>query len=454
MIRAVVPYKEKDEILGYLVVNFWGIRMGDILKKYINDGMIPFLVEINHENEHRNGIFLFHPNETYEFANQFGKQITVGSVYGKHLYEYMLNNETGMFKMDDSNNYVSFATVYPYNNNKQIWKVGAVLKGDYYFRSVDALRNNFLAIMLFGIFLSVITAAYLTGKLLSPLKDITSAIVRIGDGDFSYKITGKYDKELMVIADKVNKMAESIKRYISEIEDYHTRIEILNRLSAIGFLSAGIAHELNTPLNSIIILCDLMSENVGEESKKDLLTIKEEARKCVMIINNLKALIPENFSEERSLEYCGVKGDLVDIKNIIENAVKFMNVGGNITIKTELEDLKIYGNKNLLQIAILNLIMNAVEATYPEGIINVRAYSKNGTVFIEVIDNGRGMEKETMNNIFNPFFTTKRNGLGMGLPLVHKIVSSHGGTIHLESEKGKGTKFTLEFSKYGENTDC
>jgi len=446
MIRTMIPYFENGQKLGYLVVNFWGSKIGEVLDYLEENKGYSFLVELNNYNSSRDGIFLFHPNRYYEFANQFNTKYFIDNIYSNKVIHNIRSNKKGLIELNNKNNFLIYSTVYPYDNNNQAWKICTVLKGSYFFKNISVLRQNFLAVMFFGIFLSILTAAYLSKKLLSPLNEINKAATEYSNGNLHYRIKGTFDPELKSIAETINYMAESIQKHIIEIEDNHKKIEILNRLSSIGFLSAGISHELNTPLNSIIITCKLLEKELSKESAEDVKTIKKEAMRCVEIINSLKTLSPQTPHDFRK--------EKVNLKEVVITALKFLKTNDYITFNLDLnEQSSIYGDKRLLQLAISNILMNAVDAVYPEGEIDINLRTNENKCTLEIIDNGEGMTNEEVQNIFTPFYTTKspKSGLGIGLSLVYKIIKEHDAIIYVDSKKDIGTKFTLEFESYDKN---
>ncbi|MEC9492281.1 sensor histidine kinase [Flexistipes sp.] len=446
MIRTMIPYFDNNKKTGYLVVNFWGNKIGEVLDYLKENKGYSFIAEVNVNNPDRDGIFLFHPNRYYEFANQFNTQYILDKIYSKKDVETIKNNKSGIIELKNKHNFLAFATVYPYNNTDQRWKVCTVLKGSYFFKNINALRRNFLAVMLLGIFLSILTAAYLSKKLLSPLNEINKAAREYSNGNLHYRIKGTFDNELKGIAETINNMAESLQKHISEIEDNHKKIEILNRLSSIGFLSAGISHELNTPLNSIIITCKILEKELPKENAADVKTIKKEAMRCVEIINSLKTLSPQSQHDFRK--------EKINLNEVVMTALKFLKANDYIIFSLDInEQASIYGDKRLLQLAISNILMNAVDAVYPEGEIDIYLSENKNKYKLEIIDNGKGMTHEEIENIFTPFYTTKspKSGLGIGLSLVYKIIREHNAFIYVDSKKDMGTKFTLEFESYDKN---
>ncbi|ADR19158.1 sensor histidine kinase [Calditerrivibrio nitroreducens] len=446
MIRTVVPIKVNGEKRGFLIVNFWGIKIGQFIDNFEKDSGMAFLVEVNNETEERNGIFLFHIDKKYEFANQFGSSYYFQNIYGKSLFD-KLKNDSGIFKIDDD--ILSFNSIYPYKDKSRKWVICSIFYSSYYLGILNVLKNNLVTILFVSIFLSFFVSVLFSFRFFKPLNEIKLALNAYGKGDFNYRVDEtKMDAELKEIVRNIYEMVNSLQKYIIEIEERQKKIELLNRLSSIGLLSSGISHELNTPLNSIILLCDILLEEAkkGKVNTDDINNIKNEAKRCVSIIKNLKLLDPQNKIQTN---------EVISIKEVLERNIKyFNNIFKKLHVESDIKDGTILANRVLINQVFFNIFLNAIEASDEECRIFVRSFEKDGEVWIVIKDYGRGMDEDTINNIFVPFFTTKQpdKGMGLGLSLVYKIVSDHNGKIEVTSKKGEWTEFTLRFLKY-ENFD-
>ncbi|UOD34935.1 sensor histidine kinase [Deferribacteraceae bacterium V6Fe1] len=442
MVRAVVPIMSNNKKIGYLIINFWGLKIGQFVSRFKKETGVAFLVEVNYMDKERNGIFLFHRDKSYEFANQYNTNYYFQNIYGKELFD-KIKEDFGIYKINED--IFAFASVYPYKDKTRKWVICNTLYSNYYLSVLEVLKKNLLSIFIVSVFLSLFVSIFFTARFFKPLNEIKLALNAYGKGDFSYKVDEtKMDKELNEIVINIYEMVKALQKYILEIEERQKRIELLNRLSSIGLLSAGISHELNTPLNSIILLCDIVIEESknNEVNINDIVDIKNEAKKCVSIIKNLKLLDPQNKVQAN---------DVVNIKEVIEsNILYFKNIFNELVIESNLVDCNILGNRVLLNQVIFNILLNAIEASDVNCRITIEVFEKNGEVWIVIRDNGRGMDEETINNIFVPFYTTKnpQKGMGLGLSLVHKIVSDHNGKIEVKSKKGEWTEFVLRFDKY------
>jgi signal transduction histidine kinase len=233
---------------------------------------------------------------------------------------------------------------------------------------------------------------------------------------------------------------------ISEKLELEEKIFQAEKLSSLSVLSAGVAHEINNPLSSIMSnVQNLMDEEWDEERQVSLKWIEQETRR---IARTVQALLNFTSSNARGKQGSNVNEVIIQVIGIIKYSIPR---DADISIETRLEnDLpEALINQDELQQVIINLIHNSIQAVEKSGVISVRTSSgrPDRRIYIVVQDNGRGIQKEHIPHIFDPFFTTKRNGqgTGLGLSVVYGIVRKQGGHIHVESTVGKGTSITLDF---------
>jgi len=219
-----------------------------------------------------------------------------------------------------------------------------------------------------------------------------------------------------------------------------------HKLRAIGNLTAGIAHELNNPLNNIILTAEMLKESHEELSEEeyedmvnDLVTQGERAHK---IVNNLLDFARE--SETKS-EYLYIDKLINETIQLAKNQIKLSKIKIETSIGEKLHP--IYGDKNLLIQVFLNLFINAIDAMTDGGtlLINVSKEKRTNFILIHIHDTGCGIPDHILSSIFNPFFTTKptSKGTGLGLSVSKGIIEKHGGNIEVESKVDEGTTFTV-----------
>ena len=237
------------------------------------------------------------------------------------------------------------------------------------------------------------------------------------------------------------------------VDDITERIELesqltqAEKLSSIGLLAAGVAHEVNTPLAVISSYSQMLSKQLnGDERNSAVLDkIIKQTFRASEIVNNLL-----NFSRTSGSEFGEVDVNKVihDTLNLLEHQFKL----AKIKVIDELTPgpLPVYGNAGKLQQVFLNLFLNAKDAMPEGGSLTLSSRSER-RVQVVVSDTGTGIAQDHINRIYDPFFTTKtsikdgRKGTGLGLSVTYGIIQEHAGKIRVDSQLGAGTKFYLEF---------
>lgn len=220
-----------------------------------------------------------------------------------------------------------------------------------------------------------------------------------------------------------------------------------DKMSSIGLLAAGVAHEVNTPLAVISSYAQLLAKQLqGDEKRSELLDkITKQTFRASEIVNNLL-----NFSRTSGTEFGNVNLNRIihDTLALLEHQFKTARIKVVGELDNSLPD--IHGNQGKLQQVFLNLFLNAKDAMPQGGTLTVRTTHNHG-VHVAVSDTGTGIAAEHIHRIYDPFFTTKTrtktggSGTGLGLAVTYGIIQEHAGKIHVESTQGQGTQFTMEF---------
>ena len=236
------------------------------------------------------------------------------------------------------------------------------------------------------------------------------------------------------------KVVLAISRDVSQRKQMERQIIVSEKLASLGVLAAGIAHELNNPLNNIYLLAQLIKEDLrsGRVKEEDLDMILKQVQRASNIIRGLLEFSREGFI---SFEEVDVNSALEEILEFLRDIIEQHRVR---VVKRLRVVPKVAGDKTMLQQVFANLITNACHAMPQGGELRIATRRSNGRVEIEISDTGVGIKKEHLSRIFDPFFTTKeRNGTGLGLAVSHSIIKRHGGEISVESEPGKGSTFRI-----------
>jgi PAS domain S-box-containing protein len=255
----------------------------------------------------------------------------------------------------------------------------------------------------------------------------------------------------IAIAPLVSKHQEHIGRLII-FDDVTDRAELekqlvqADKLSSIGLLAAGVAHEVNTPLAVISSYAQMLAKQVADDDQKSrmLEKIAKQTFRASEIVNGLL-----NFSRTSSTDF-----KEVDLNRVIQETLSLLEhqlKTAGVEIRTALGPTlaPIHANAGKLQQVFLNLFLNARDAMESGGVLEVHTSSDEGGARVEVMDTGQGIAPEHLHRIYDPFFTTKiaRKGTGLGLSVTYGIVKEHGGTIEVFSRPGGGTRFHLELPR-------
>jgi signal transduction histidine kinase len=232
---------------------------------------------------------------------------------------------------------------------------------------------------------------------------------------------------------------------ISELKMLEQQVRRSDRVSALGTMVAGVAHEIKNPLTSMKMFVQLM-----EEHKHDKNFWEEYGSIIATEVERLETIIEDFLGFARTPEVNIKPVCLKDIVNKVFQLVKTQSRKENVDIAMNIEeDMAINCDTQKIMQVFLNLILNAIQAMPQDRAekgsveFNARKDVANKKVAIQVKDNGIGISKENLDKLFTPFFTTKIKGNGLGLSIAHKIIEEHQGTIDVKSEIGKGTTFFI-----------
>lgn len=235
----------------------------------------------------------------------------------------------------------------------------------------------------------------------------------------------------------------------TERRSLETRLEHVSRLSLLGEMAAGIAHEINQPLTAISNYSQV-AKNVLESGARDPVTltaackgISEQVQRAADVIKNLRKLV-RNREVEKSE---------IDVMQLVEGVMGLVNADAaheGVSVETAFENSLplVSGNAVQLQQVLLNLTRNAVDAMHdnvrrPKELVIEVEKSSADRVEIRVSDRGPGVSSSLADAIFNPFFTTKQQGIGVGLAISRSIVEAHGGELQYDDRDGGGSTFTI-----------
>ena len=242
------------------------------------------------------------------------------------------------------------------------------------------------------------------------------------------------------------KLAEqALRTALRELKATQERLVQAAKLSSLGQLVAGVAHEINNPLYAVMGLSHLILQGELDDSlRSELEMIHTQAKRCGGIVENLLSFARRSGSERQCVPINAVVEAAIALQ---ANDLRLKRIDLEVNLDPDL--LPVLADNNEIQQVVLNLLMNAEDAMLEAdgGLkLSVKTSRRGSVVEIAVTDEGPGIPEENIDSVFDPFFTTKEvgKGTGLGLSICYGIVQDHHGVIRVESEKNKGATFVVE----------
>jgi len=240
-------------------------------------------------------------------------------------------------------------------------------------------------------------------------------------------------------------LSEQERKTKKELLAMEVQVKRVEKMAVIGEMAAGLAHEIKNPLASLTGSIQLLREDLSDNTDHNKLMqiVLREADRLSSLVNDFLLFARPPMGKREPIE---LKGALMETMELFEKDSSSL---GSITInKTLIPNVWIEMDSAHLRQVLWNLLLNAAESINGRGRIDIRMIPfKNRHIGVQISDNGCGIPDNMVQSIFDPFFTTKPNGTGLGLSIVHRIVESHNSMLEVESEKDKGTIFTLRFKQ-------
>jgi two-component system, NtrC family, sensor histidine kinase HydH len=228
---------------------------------------------------------------------------------------------------------------------------------------------------------------------------------------------------------------------IDEREQFQTQY------SEIATLAGGLAHEIKNPLSTMSMNLELLTEDLDSldvpAKHRMLKKVESVQRECKHLEEILDAFLQFARVGKLALSEVNLNDQVSDFIDFFRPQARETNIEISPHLDADLPRIQV--DKALLRQVLMNLALNVVQAMPDGGLIELQTYNKNGMVYLDIIDNGKGIDQKVKSRIFDAFFSTKSGGSGLGLPTVKKIIDAHHGLIECESELGRGTRFTISF---------
>lgn len=293
----------------------------------------------------------------------------------------------------------------------------------------------------------------LAQRMTRPIQALTEGVAAVGKGDFSRRIEVTTQDELGQLSSAFNAMSDQLAR----VRDLEERLRRADRLAALGTMAAGIAHDIRNPLTSIQIFCQLVSSRPDDPSVREKFgrIVPRELQRVQAVIEDMMELARPSTLQLEPLDLNEV---LTELLELFEEQLTAQKIQASRDLTPDLPPFM--GDRKRLHRCLGNFLSNAIQAMPQGGELKMRTSrleaallpdpARSGerlapAIQVRVSDNGVGIPADRLSRIFDPFYTTKEKGLGMGMAIAHRIIEDHKGSVDVESAVGVGTTFTIHF---------
>ncbi len=300
-----------------------------------------------------------------------------------------------------------------------------------------AFRNRYMMALITVFIVTLGLMMYFIGKALRPLVRLSESCAAIGEGRLTAVNTRGGSGEILALETTFNNMVNSLR----EKEVMEAKLRQAQRLSALGNLAAGVAHDIRNPLNAIKLLSGHALDTLGPDAhpaEKSLRTISEEADRLEEIVSSFLSLARETELRPEPQE---VDVLLAECARLFQKDAEARGI--RLLCDLHAKHLQLMLDPKQWKRAVLNILLNALEACPADGRVRILSRRSDTHCEIEVRDDGPGIPKEMLEQVFDPYFTTKPGGTGLGLSITRGIVEEHGGTIDISSSPEWGCQVLI-----------
>lgn len=443
MVRYSVPVRDElDQLQGLLVVNMWGTRLDSAVKTTMKAYPAnSYIVEIN-KNKLRDGIYLYHPDTKKRFANQLNTNFRfTNEVSADEWKEMQFIDSFGSTFHADGRMFF-YKAISPFQDRDTKWLLLIEASSEKIFESVNNMRRSIWLLVGTLVVVSLLLAVWASGRLTTPVHRLAEIIHKFADGERGVRYQGGVNDEVGSAGNAFNYLTTTLEQTEKEREKAVRAACQSERLAALGQMAAGIGHEINNPLMNIMSLATLVEDTLEEnqsDAKNDILLLRKEGQRCARIIQGIL-----NFARENEPSY-----KPFDFSELIKETLELLHhriESSEIKLVTNIEeDLIMEGDAGMLQQVLVNVLLNAIQASTKNAEILIDAKKQGEKLSVDIIDHGEGIQGKDFSKIFDPFFTTKSEGegTGLGLSVSYGIIKHHGGSISIDNMKDAGVKVNI-----------
>ena len=450
LLDYAVPLYDEDTWIGTLVVTFNGEQIDRIVNSFtrLYKGKL-FIAENNPDNLSRHNLILYDEKRKLHLAQNRPSFITLSEQLSSSLFDESFQNAEGALQKDDLHIY--YSEFYPYPNRLIGWVFATQIDNAILSAPFASNRTAIWFFAALSLLFTLIVTGFSIRKISKPICSLAYQLKSFADGKYEQRAnTHQTIAEIKALSSSFNYMADTLINTQSERDKAQNMALQNNKLASIGQMAAGIGHEINNPLNNILSYSKLISRSISKNAadldtktlthlQQDLDSLRNETLRASEIIKGIL-----NFARQMppQLSSFAIKDWLTKSILLVQQTAK----SHHITINLNYEgDEYLEGDQAQLQQVIINLLINAIQASENNALININVEADENQIKVEIQDQGTGIKEENLNNIYDPFFTTKEegDGSGLGLSISLGIIESHQGNLSIQNNPDKGATATL-----------
>jgi two-component system NtrC family sensor kinase len=444
LLDYIVPLYDNKSLVGAVTLTRFGDRIDTILNhapRLFNAKL--FVVENNPDNPDRHGLVLYDDEGDIHFAKVRTEYQYLKQSYGNEAFEKMLDEPFGKLELASRNQTVFYKEIYPYPTRLTSWIMGMKVSNEAVIAPFHQIRQVIWLIAIISLVISLVLGDIGVRLIARPVRELAYNLQTYARGEHAQRVqsNAKID-EIRDLEVAFNTMADSLDKASDERDKAQHMMLQSAKLASIGQMAAGIGHEINNPLNNILSYAKLLERELDSDDgrlKQDLNSLKEEAVRASDIIRgilNFARQVPPQYAPFHILQW------LQDTVNLVRQSAK--TAGISIAYECN-EDQIIEGDRAQLQQALINLLINAIQASSRDTEVKIMVSYTEKDAIISVTDHGSGIDQVNLDLIFDPFFTTKPEGEGSGLGLSVSlgIIERHNGKLMLSNNPDGGVTATM-----------
>ncbi len=302
----------------------------------------------------------------------------------------------------------------------------------------EKLIEFFILISVFFLAAVLLFARGIGGMIITPIQKLLAGTKEVSLGNLEISIPHKHQDEMKTLIDGFNTMIRNLKQHQQDLADMSKKV-------AWAEMARKVAHEIKNPLTPIQLSAEHLLNVYNDKSDNFDEVLKESTSYIIHEVDNLRRIAHEFLETSKDIE---LQKDILNLQDIINETIgpykKILTERIQIKEHVSGQNFRFFGDKVKIKIALRNIFTNAIEAIQKKGVISISLSRQNKYLKLVIQDTGAGIDEDMLKRIFEPYFSTKDVGTGLGLPIAKKIIEDHDGSIEASSKENKGSTITIK----------